>query len=214
MKFIYLFDPLCGWCYAASRGIRALAKTHQVDVFATGLFANTGKVMDEPFAQHAWANDQRIAEITGLPFSETYRQKILLKKGEFDSFNLTMACFLLNENAPSGVWLPTFAEMQKARYVDGLDTSRLDVVQMCLRDWCEDDVAFELADSLLGDCELVDKTNAWIKQGQIFAQKFGVSGVPSLIAEVDGKFVNVPSQFLYQDVENVVENISQFLKSV
>ncbi|MCG7657553.1 DsbA family protein [Wielerella bovis] len=206
MKFIYLFDPLCGWCYAASRGIQALAQTHQVDVFATGLFANTGRILDESFAHHAWTNDTRIAQITGLPFTETYRQNILLKNGEFNSFNLTMTCFLLNENAPSDEWLPTFAQLQKARYVDGLDTSRLDVVQMCLRDLGETDLAKKLENA-----ELSDKTNAWIKQGQVLANQFGVRGVPSLIAETERGFVNVPSQFLYQDIENVAENISTFL---
>lgn len=30
--FLYLFDPLCGWCYGASAGIAALAKHPGVTV--------------------------------------------------------------------------------------------------------------------------------------------------------------------------------------
>lgn len=207
MKFIYLFDPLCGWCYAASRGIQALAKTHQVDVFATGLFANTGRIMDAAFAHHAWTNDTRIAQITGLPFSEEkYRHGILLQGGEFNSFNLSMACFLLNEHLPSAEWLPMFSQLQKMRYVDGLDSSQIDVVKNGLTALGKNDLA-----ARVGDDDVAEKTKAWIYQGQVFAQQFCINGVPSLIAEMDGEFVNVPSQFLYQDVENVDKNIAAFL---
>lgn len=130
MQFIYLFDPLCGWCYASSKGISELAKTHDVDVYATGLFAGTGKMIDAQFAHHAWTNDTRISQITGLPFSENYRQ-LLLKGGAFDSFILTMACALLKQHKPNELFT-VFSGLQKIRYVDGLDTSDIDVVKKWL----------------------------------------------------------------------------------
>ncbi|WFF38606.1 hypothetical protein LU290_10270 [Moraxella nasibovis] len=204
MKFLYLFDPLCGWCYASSKGIANLAKTHQVDVYATGLFANTGKMMDEQFANYAGANDTRISQLTGLPFSENYRQ-LLLKGGAFDSFALTQACFLLNQETPNEL-LPTFAQLQKLRYVDGLNTSDVDVVKNGLIALGKTQIA-----KRLGDDEVISGANAWIRQGRVLAHQFQINGVPSLIAEIDGKFVNVLSQFLYQDTQNVAENIERFL---
>lgn len=204
MNFIYLFDPLCGWCYASSRGISELAKTQNVQVFATGLFASTGKVIDVQFANHAWTNDTRISQLTGLPFSENYRQ-LLLKGGAFDSFALTQACFLLSQETPNEL-LPTFAQLQKLRYVDGLDTSDIEIVKQGLIALGKNEIA-----KRLGDDEVISGTNAWIRQGQVLAHQFQINSVPSLIADIDGKFVNVPSQFLYQDSENVGQNIKQFL---
>lgn len=204
MNFIYLFDPLCGWCYASSRGIGKLARSENVQVFATGLFASTGKVIDAHFANHAWMNDTRISQLTGLPFSENYRQ-LLLKSGAFDSFALTQACFLLNQESPHEL-LPTFAQLQKLRYVEGLDTSDIDIVKQGLIALGKADIA-----ERLGDDEVISGANAWMRQGQVLAHKFQINGVPSLIADIDGKFVNVPSQFLYQDSENVARNIKQFL---
>lgn len=204
MNFIYLFDPLCGWCYASSRGIGKLAKSENVQVFATGLFASTGKVIDAQFANHAWTNDTRISQLTGLPFSENYRQ-LLLKGGAFDSFALTQACFLLNQESPNEL-LPTFAHLQKLRYVDGLDTSDIEIVKQGLIELGKAEIA-----KRLGDDEVISGANAWIRQGQVLAHKFQINGVPSLIADIDGKFVNVPSQFLYQDSENVGQNIKRFL---
>ena len=205
MKFIYLFDPLCGWCYAASRGIQALAKTHQVDVFATGLFANTGKIMDETFAQHAWANDQRIAQLTGQPFSEKYHQQILQGEGEFNSRALSNACFALLEQG-SETMLHVLAELQKARYVEGKDTSQSDIVRQILQNLGQNAVAetFDLAENQA-------KTTAWIAQGQAIAAQFGVQGVPNLFAETEQGWINVPSQLLYQNAESAVENLKSWL---
>lgn len=205
MQFIYLFDPLCGWCYASSKGIGELAKTHDVDVYATGLFANTGKIIDEQFANHAWHNDTRISQMTGLPFSEDYRQ-LLLKGGEFNSFNLTIACALLKEHKPNEL-LPIFSALQKMRYVDGLDTSDVNVVKNGLITLGQTDIAEKLE---LTDSKIL--ANNWTLQGQKFSFQFQINGVPSLIVKTEKGYVNVPSQFLYQNTDNVAKNIEQFLK--
>lgn len=208
IKFIYLFDPLCGWCYASSVGIGELAKAYPVDVYATGLFANTGKMIDAPFAQHAWSNDTRISQLTGLPFSQKYRDEILLKGGAFNSFALTMACYLLKQNRPDEL-LPTLSKLQKIRYVDGLDTSHLDIVKTALIDFGQEAIA-----SQMNNDDVIKQTNDWIKQGQTLAHQFQINGVPSLIAHINDKFINIPSQLLYQDSQNIAVNIQKFLTNL
>ena len=90
----YLFDPLCGWCYGASAAIGQLSQhpNLRLELAPTGLFAGGGRVMDAAFAAHVWANDQRIAELTGLPFSEAYRHNVPGRPGSpFDSGIATLA---------------------------------------------------------------------------------------------------------------------------
>ena len=205
MKLIYLFDPLCGWCYASSPAIKNLAATFDVSVFATGLFADTGRKMNPAFAQHAWSNDQRIAQLTGQPFSEKYHQQILQGEGEFNSRALSNACFALLEQG-SETMLTVFAELQKARYVEGLDTSQTAVVRQLLQNLGQSSVAerFDLAENQA-------KTTAWIEQGQAISTQFGVQGVPCLFAETVQGWVNVPSQLIYQNSESVVENLKSWL---
>ncbi|MFC7551706.1 hypothetical protein ACFQU7_04410 [Pseudoroseomonas wenyumeiae] len=42
--------------------------------------------MTPDFAEYAWKNDQRIAQLTGQVFSEAYREKVLGNPaGRFDS---------------------------------------------------------------------------------------------------------------------------------
>lgn len=90
----YLFDPLCGWCYGALPVIGALAQHRdiQLELAPTGLFAGSGQRMDASFAAFAWANDQRIAGLTGQRFTEAYRQNVLGRHGgAFDSSAMTLA---------------------------------------------------------------------------------------------------------------------------
>jgi putative protein-disulfide isomerase len=76
----YLFDPLCGWCYGASPMLDKLVARPDfaIELVATGLFADVGaRPMDDGFAAYAWDNDQRIARLSGQPFSEAYRRGVL-----------------------------------------------------------------------------------------------------------------------------------------
>lgn len=205
MKLLYLFDPLCGWCYASSPAVRKLAEQFELSAFATGLFADSGRQMNATFAQHAWANDQRIAQLTGQSFSEKYHQQILQSCGEFNSRALSNACFALLEQG-SETMLNVLADLQKARYVGGQDTSQSEVVRQILQNLGQSAVAetFDLAENQA-------KTTAWIEQGQAIAAQFGVQGVPNLFAETEQGWVNVPSQLLYQNAESAVENLKNWL---
>ncbi|ATO32710.1 hypothetical protein DZA65_01784 [Dickeya dianthicola] len=85
----YVFDPLCGWCYGASPTVAALAyhPAFRLELSPSGLFADEGaRSMNDEFAAYAWSNDQRIARLTGQPFSERYRQQVLGDRQQaFDS---------------------------------------------------------------------------------------------------------------------------------
>lgn len=210
MKLIYLFDPLCGWCYASSPAAQVLANSPNVelDIYATGLFADSGRKMDAAFAEHAWRNDQRIAELTGQPFNEAYRRQILLGNGEFNSRALSELCVAAKARGNAAM-MSLFAAMQKARYVEGLDTSKRSVLQDILQNLSE----AELVEKL-GSGELKAETDRWIAEGQAIAHHFQSNGVPSLFAETAKGWVNVPSQLLYQQPEKVVENVKTFLERV
>lgn len=92
---IYLFDPLCGWCYAAAPALKYLQGVEGIHVALapTGLFAGAGaRPMDAQFAAYAWANDQRIQQLTGQLFTQAYRDHILgAANRRFDSGPATLA---------------------------------------------------------------------------------------------------------------------------
>lgn len=132
----YLFDPLCGWCYAAAPALKFLQAQEGVEVVLapTGLFAGAGaRPMDAQFAAYAWANDQRIQQLTGQPFTQAYRDQILgAEGGRFDSGPATLALTAVAQTAPERE-LDALHALQHARYVDGRDNTDPAVIAEVLR---------------------------------------------------------------------------------
>ena len=122
----YLFDPLCGWCYAAAPALNYLQGVEGIEVALapTGLFAGAGaRPMDAQFAAYAWANDQRIQQLTGQPFTRAYRDHILgAANRRFDSSPATLALTAVAQTAPDRE-LEALHALQHARYVEGRDNA-------------------------------------------------------------------------------------------
>lgn len=122
----YLFDPLCGWCYAAAPALNYLQGVEVIEVALapTGLFAGAGaRPMDAQFAAYAWANDQRIQQLTGQLFTQAYRDHILgAANRRFDSGPATLALTAVAQTAPDRE-LEALHALQHARYVEGRDNA-------------------------------------------------------------------------------------------
>ena len=179
----YLFDPLCGWCYGASHGIAQLAQQHPIRLLPTGLFSQTGRIMSPEFARHAWANDQRIAQISGALFSSAYRENILNQPSAFDSFPALVALTAVAQTAPEQE-IAALQRIQAARYVRGLDITDYAVLADLL---CEQGLP-QAADGLTAAATR-EQAQQRIAAGQALAQKLGANGVPQLVkhrAQGDG----------------------------
>jgi len=182
----YLFDPLCGWCYAAAPALHYLQDVAGVDVALapTGLFAGAGaRPMDAQFAAYAWANDQRIQQLTGQPFTQAYRDHILgAANGRFDSGPATLALTAVAQTAP-GCELDALHALQRARYVDGRDTADVAVLADVLN-------ALGLADAaamvLAPDAGLHRAIAARFASAQATMQAVGARGVPQLVVAGQG----------------------------
>ena len=92
--------------------------------------------------------------------------------------------------------------LQEARYVDGRDNSRLESVTAILAD-----AGFDAAAALLVkvDRELLATCNARISAARSDMTRFGIQGVPALIAERDGRRTLMPSGVLFGDFEALNE---------
>ena len=205
MNIIYLFDPLCGWCYAAAPVVRALAEHGSVQPYATGLFADTGRMMDDAFAAHAWRNDQRIQTLTGQPFSETYRTQVLQQPAPFDSRALTDAVFALLQQQPTQ-WPAALAALQHARYVGGRDTSHTDTVRQVLHE-----NGFTEAAATFDTPENRAASTAWIQQGQTLMQQLGLRGVPQLVVQLPQGYAVLPSEIVYGRPEDAAAAVAQLI---
>lgn len=205
MNILYLFDPLCGWCYAAAPVVRALAEHGSVQPYATGLFADSGRMMDDAFAAHAWRNDQRIQALTGQPFSEAYRTQVLQQPAPFDSRPLTDAVSALLQQQ-TNQWPAALAALQHARYVEGCDTSRADVVRQVLHE-----NGYTEAAATFGTPDNRTACAAWIRQGQAIMQQLGLHGVPQLVVQLPQGYAVLPSEIVYGRPEDAAAAVAQFI---
>jgi putative protein-disulfide isomerase len=175
----YLFDPLCGWCYGASPVIRELAAHPDIalELAPTGLFSGRGaRPMDAQFANYAWSNDQRIAQLSGQTFSETYRNTVLGKRGSsLDTSEAALALTAVALTEPSRE-LAALGLLQEARCVWGKDVTDKAVVEDILT---SAGVA-AAADRLEAPDEvLLAENRRRVDAARALMADFGVDGVPA-----------------------------------
>lgn len=203
----YLFDPLCGWCYGASPVIQQLRQQAniQLELAPSGLFAGGGRTMDAAFADYAWSNDQRIAKLTGQRFTEDYRSKVLGRLGgRFDSATTTLALTAVSFSEPQRE-LETLKALQEARYVQGLDTCDMSVVEKLLRDLGLATAADCLAASA---AELLAANAARIQKARSLMQTFGAQGVPALVVSDDRDSRLLSGNALYGKFDTLLSQIA------
>ena len=182
MQVAYLFDPLCGWCYGAGPTLEQLTLqlNATLTLAPTGLFADdAARVMDASFAAFAWQNDQRVARLTGQPFSEGYRTRVLGAAGKvFNSAPATLG--LVAVRACGAVQRVRRAQGAPgpARYVDGRDSSESSVVADTL-----DDAGFAEAARRVRapDEDLLRGLSPARRWTQEEMARFGAHGVPALV---------------------------------
>ncbi len=201
LHFTYFFDPLCGWCYAASPALKRLAQTHgeRLRMMPMGLFVTPRPV--SIIADHARANDDRIAQLTGLPFTDAYHTRVMRAPGGvFTSLPLSRALVLLGRYDPA--LEPRFLnEAQTARYVEGRDTSRSEIVaeiavNVMRGSGTELDEAAVIA-RIEDDPELASETERRIEQAREIMTALGIQGVPQLVVNDDHGSRIVDGRTLY-----------------
>jgi putative protein-disulfide isomerase len=206
---VYLFDPFCGWCYAAAPVIARLREAvgaETIHALPVGLFVTDGKTpMTPEFRDYAWSNDQRIAQMTGQPFSQAYHDEVLSNfEVPFDSGPATKAIAVAETLRPhSG--LDLLARLQKARFVEG-------------RNLFNGAILIELAAEIGLDREaFADRFNGpegeaalakTLDHGQIMMQRMRLRGVPALALGHGDHYHPIQGEALIDPNAGLVEKLA------
>jgi putative protein-disulfide isomerase len=203
----YLFDPLCGWCYGATPAISNVLGTAGVTVtlLPTGLFSGEGaRPMGDEFAAYAWSNDQRIERLTGQPFTEQYRHRVLGDRQRlFDSGPATVALTAVSLTDPLGE-LKALKAVQRARYVDGDDVTSLEILAGLLAAFGFKEAATRVAHP---DADLLAANQARVGRAQALMWEFGARSVPTLISESGGKRRTLNHTAAYSNPQALVSQL-------
>ncbi|WP_374334819.1 DsbA family protein [Leeia sp.] len=115
----YFLDPFCGWCYGAAPLIKAARQHLPMVLHAGGMMMGAQRQPVTPaLRDFVLSHDDRIAALTGQPFSAAYRDGLLQDPhAVFDSEPPTTA--LLAADSLGGRGLDLLAQLQYAHFVEG-----------------------------------------------------------------------------------------------
>lgn len=171
--------------------------------------------MTPEWARYAWTNDQRIAAMTGLVFSERYHQAVLQSpERRFDST-------MLNRALTCAAELDTRLEpqllhaLQQARYVAGLDTACAEIAGRITAQTASR-FGFEVRESqciarIQNDEVLAQLTLARVQYTQTLMTSLHIRRVPQLLVSVNGAMHAIPSALMYQGGVSVIAEIQSLL---
>lgn len=194
---IYLYDPLCGWCYGAMPAIHGLADLGGciVEPVPSGLFVAPGKTLDAEMARHIEQADARIAAMSGQRFSELYKRKVLGNPElPFDSTAATEALTAVSQ------WnvrreLDALHALQRERFVAGRDISDRSVIAQALSKSLGDDA--ETWEQRLANPALPGLTDKRVARAKKVMKAVGMHGVPALVWPSEQGMRLLPGQWLF-----------------
>jgi putative protein-disulfide isomerase len=185
----YIYDPLCGWCYAAAPLVHAAADIAglAIELHAGGLLAGTQRRAITPqWRDYVLPHDRRISELTGQPFGAAYVDGLLRETGYvMDSeppITAVLAAGVLAGDADRA-GLAMLERLQRAHYVEGRHIADPAVLIGLAAELGHDAAAF--GDAYRQIAGVV--TQAHIAASRRLLQQVGGQGFPTLALSLAGE---------------------------
>lgn len=194
-KLHYIFDPLCGWCYAANPLLAALNERFGDEfelVFHPGLLFAEPRSIDPSYREHIVSADLRIAELAGVEFGAPYIKRVRTAPVlRYHSEPPAVAVMAVNALEPK-LGLRMLEAIQKAHYQQGEDVSDLLTLS-------------KLAQGLGLDVEHFTQAQMNVQQilpsiaaeARNLMQTVGGNGFPTLVLERNGEYQKLDHNSAY-----------------
>ena len=122
----YIYDPMCGWCYAASPLVAQLPKISEISVqlHAGGMWTGDQiRHITPQLREFILRNDERIADISGIEFGAGYRNDLLANTDAVLDSEPPIRAIRTAERMgiPATSML---AEIQKAHFIQGREVNQ------------------------------------------------------------------------------------------
>jgi len=175
-----IFDPLCGWCYAAAPLVDAARNVPGLQVAFHGGGMMTGanrRAITPQWREYVIPHDRRIAEMTGQPFGEGYFEGLLRDTGAVMDSEPPITAILAAESLRSGGGLDMVHRLQRAHYVEGRRIADAQVLKAVAAELGFDTEAFAAAvERLAGEA-----TAQHIAESRQLLQRAGGQGFPTFV---------------------------------
>lgn len=183
----YIYDPLCGWCYAAAPLIKEARKVVPVQAYGGGMMTGARRQqVSEQLRDYVMPHDRRIAQLSGQAFGNGYFDGLLRDTSAvFDSEPPTAAMLAAEQLAGRG--LDMLARLQTAHYVDGRRIAdREALIDIATEIGLPRAEFSEALDAMLGE-----QVRSHIQATRELMGRAGAHGFPTLLLETEGRLLPV-----------------------
>jgi putative protein-disulfide isomerase len=182
----YIFDPLCGWCYAVAPLIKASSALPglKLTFHSGGMLTGARRQRITPqWRDYVMPHDQRIAQLTGQPFSEAYFEGLLRDTTALmDSAPPSTAILAAEEIAGRG--LEMTHRLQHAHYAEGRRIADQSVILALAAELGLEEASFKAAFEHLEGAA----TDAHFRDSRQWLARAGGQGFPTIALEhTDGR---------------------------
>lgn len=202
--FIYVFDPLCGWCYGFSPVVKQLQHAYreqsQIRVFSGGMaIGDRAQPIKDGYGYIKDALPQ-VSETTGVSFGQGFRD--MLEEGSYyyDSEPPSIALKVFKSLKP-GQQFAFAHRLQEAIFAEGKDLNDQATYPELLQEF---DVDVQEFLKRFRDQAYKDKTY----QEFMFVQQLGASGFPTLLLGFEDHLYLVSRGYRpYEELDQVVQKV-------
>jgi len=188
MQLVYVGDPMCSWCYGFGKELSTVLAAEpglSLEIIVGGLRAGGTEVLDANGKQFRLTHWARVEAASGLPFN---REALMARKNfVYDTEPICRAVVAARILAPEAPLLDVFRALQRAFYVDGLDTTDpatlARVTGEALTELGSPVSAEQVLKKYLSPATIEETRGDFRK-----ARALGVNSFPALFVEVDGSY--------------------------
>lgn len=183
-KVIYVYDPMCGWCYGFSPVIKEVENEYKhkfnFEIISGGMVVGDREGPIGNFADYILSAYKRVENTTGIKFGEPYLE--LLKKKNYFSSSVkpSIALSYIKDTRPE-IAISFAHDMQRLFYFDGKllheNESYLPLIEK-----------YKLDNAAFFDALVSEKYKMKALEDFNTAKQLGVSGFPTVLLFKNGKY--------------------------
>lgn len=200
-EIIYIYDPLCGWCYGFSEIIKQLKEKYENDfkwtVLSGGMVIGANVTTMNEISEYISEAIPVVEKKTGVVFGESFKQ-ILNSDYEHNSLLPSIATTVFKEMKPDKT-IEFIHSLQKAFFYYGKNLNDLSTYQEIISRYNINNEEF--FDKFSSE-EYKDKTYLEFQE----VQKLRIDGFPYLLIKKDDKYSYLTRGF------QVYRKLDEFLK--
>ncbi|MFN4234789.1 MAG: DsbA family protein [Bacteroidia bacterium] len=190
-KIIYVYDPMCGWCYGFSPVIKEIENEYKqkfnFEIISGGMVVGDREGPIGGFADYILSAYKRVESTTGIKFGEPYLE--LLKKKDYFSSSVkpSIALSYIKDIKPE-IAISFAHDMQKRFYFDGkLLHENESYLPLLEKYQINKEDFFKAIESDVYKAKANEDFNT--------SKKLGVTGFPCVIVFKDGKYQFIASGY-------------------